>query len=254
MPYFKYNDKSCYFEEQGEGIPVLFLHGNTASSNMFYDVIETYTKDYKVILIDFLGHGKSDRVEKLNTDLWYDEALQVIAFLEQTKYKKVHLIGSSGGALVAINVALERPDLVDKVIADSFEGEIPIKEFTQNVIADRTVSKQDEGAKEFYFSMHGSDWESIVDNDTMAIYEHAKSIGKFFHKPLSTLHSEILLTGSKEDEFVSLINPDYFSTVYTNLIEKIGHGEMHIFPKGGHPALLSNRDEFVMIAKKFLHR
>ena len=101
---------------------------------MFLDIIESYTSNYKVILIDFLGHGKSDRLEEFPIDLWFDEAQQVISFLKEKKYNNVNLIGSSGGALVAINVALETPELVDKVIADSFEGEMSLKEFTKNII------------------------------------------------------------------------------------------------------------------------
>lgn len=251
MPYFKYKDKSCYYEEQGKGTPILFLHGNTASSNMFNNITELYTKNYKVVMLDFLGHGRSDRLEKFSIDLWHDEALQTIEFLEQMKYGKVNLIGSSGGALVAINIALERPDLVGYVIADSFEGEYPLKEFTQNIIADRAFSKQDEGAKSFYHAMHGDDWESVVDNDTFAIYEHAKSNGKFFHKPLETLSVNVLLVGSEEDEYISSIDPNYFSRVYADMIEKIGHGSIHIFKHGGHPAILSNGSEFRTVAEEF---
>jgi pimeloyl-ACP methyl ester carboxylesterase len=254
MPYFKYNNKSCYYEEHGEGTPLLFLHGNTASSKMFSDVVAPFAKDYKVVLIDFIGHGKSDRVEKFASDLWFDEALQVIAFLEQVQYKKVNLIGSSGGALVAINVALERPDLVYKIIADSFEGEVPLQEFVQNIVEEREASKQDKFGKMFYYTMQGEDWESVVDNDTNAIYEHAKTIGKFFHRPLNELHTKVLLTGSKEDEFAKSVHPNFYMETYSKLIEKIGDGDIYIFEKGGHPALLSNKDEFVKLAKDFLSR
>ncbi|AOT72467.1 alpha/beta fold hydrolase [Geosporobacter ferrireducens] len=254
MPYFKYNEKSCYYEEHGDGIPLLFLHGNTASSKMFCNVVEPFAKHYKVVLIDFLGHGKSDRVEKLETDLWFDEALQVIAFLEQAHYKKANLIGSSGGALVAINVALERSDLVDKVIADSFEGEVPLQEFVQNVVEEREMSKKDKEGKRFYYEMHGEDWENVVDNDTNAIYKHAKTIGKFFHKPLNGLQTKMLLTGSKEDEYVKLVHPDFYIETYSKLIGKLCNASMHIFDQGRHPALLSNKDEFVKLAKDFFDK
>lgn len=252
MPYFKYDNKSCYFEEYGSGMPLLFLHGNTASSKMFLDLIEPFAINCKVVLIDFLGHGKSERIEKFASDLWFDEALQVITFLEQVNYKKVNIIGSSGGALTAINAALERPDLVNKIIADSFEGEAPLKEFVQNIIKERELSKKNEDAKAFYFAMHGEDWESVVDNDTIAIFEHSKSIEKFFRKPLNKLHTPILLTGSRGDEYVKLVNPDFYEQTYSELIKKVGCGKMHIFKEGGHPALLSNLDEFIIIAKEFL--
>jgi len=251
MPFFNYKNKKVYYEEIGTGKPVLLLHGNTASSNMFLDVIESYTLNYKVILIDFLGHGKSDRLEEFPIDLWFDEAQQVISFLKEKKYNNVNLIGSSGGALVAINVALEAPQLVDKVIADSFEGENPLKEFTKNIIKGRQLSKYDENAKMFYNYMHGDGWENVVENDTKSIVEHDRTIGKFFHKPLETLKSQILLTGSKEDEFVCTINPNYFQDIYGDMLRKIGHGEIYLFESGGHPAMISNKNEFAQLSKRF---
>lgn len=123
MAFFEYQGKQLYYQELGVGHPLLLLHGNTASSNMFYHVAEQYAKYYRVILLDFLGHGQSERLEEFPTDLWFEEAQQAIAFLRWKQYENVYLLGSSGGALVAINVALEAPELVGKVIADSFEGE-----------------------------------------------------------------------------------------------------------------------------------
>ncbi len=51
-----------------------------------------------------------------------EEARQTIALIEYLKIRKVNLVGSSGGAGVAFNAALERPDLVERVVADSFDG------------------------------------------------------------------------------------------------------------------------------------
>lgn len=168
-----------------------------------------------------LLHGKSDRLEQFPVDLWFYEAEQVIAFLREKQYAGVDIIGSSGGALVAINVALEAPELVGRVIADSFEGETSLKAFTENVVEDRECSK------------------------------HDKTIGIFFHKPISGLKPEILLTGSREDEFIASMEPGYFDRVYGEMLKKIGHGSMYLFETGGHPALLSSDDEFLKISKNF---
>lgn len=254
MAFFRFEDKNVYYSEMGEGTPLLMLHGNTASSNMFAEVAGAYAGNYKVILIDFLGHGQSDRLERFPADLWFYEARQVIAFLREKQYTKVHVIGSSGGALVAVNVALEAPELVDKVIADSFEGEKTLKAFTENVVEDREKSKEDEGARMFYRYMHGDDWEQVVDNDTRAIAEHDREIGIFFHRPLQELKADILMTGSKMDEFITAVSPDYFEQVYGEMLNKIGHGEMHLFETGGHPAILSNPDGFYEVSMSFLGR
>lgn len=252
MSYFYYKTHRIYYEEAGTGAPLLLLHGNAASSMMFYEIAPRYQAQFHVIQLDFLGHGQSDRLREFPTDLWYEQAQQVIAFLREKSYGKAHLIGSSGGALVAINVALEAPELVAKVIADSFEGEVPLKEFTANLIQDRANSKQDEGTRQFYQYMQGEDWESVVDNDTAAIVRHQKEIGRFFHRELDALQPDILLTGSREDEFVSSLSPDYFDTVYGAILQKIGHGSMRLFDTGGHPAILSNANAFYECSLQFL--
>lgn len=251
MSYFMFENKQVYFEEFGEGMPLLLLHGNTASSNMFEELIQTYASSFHLIVIDFLGHGKSERLDEFPIDLWFHEAQQVIAFLEEKNYKKINLIGSSGGALVAINVALERPDLVRRLIADSFEGEYPLLEIVQTMAAERALSKQDAQMKAFYTAMHGENWEQVVDCDTQAMEKHAKEIRLFFHMPLSALQSPILFTGSKQDEFVTSIDPKYFEKIYGEMILKIGHGEVFLFETGGHPAMLSNPIKFFELGREF---
>ena len=147
MSYYVYDDKKIYYYETGSGHPLLLLHGNTASSKMFAQIAEEYSKSFKVILIDFLGHGLSDRLEIFPSDLWFYEAQQVIAFLRFKHYTDVNIIGSSGGAIVALNVALEAPVLVKKVIADSFEGERANETFTKNLLKDRKNAKNDPNAQ-----------------------------------------------------------------------------------------------------------
>ena len=42
MSYFYYQSKRIYYTESGNGAPVLFLHGNTASSKMFELLLPLY--------------------------------------------------------------------------------------------------------------------------------------------------------------------------------------------------------------------
>jgi pimeloyl-ACP methyl ester carboxylesterase len=252
LSHFMFENKQVYYEETGAGKPLLFLHGNTASSNMFCEIVKMYQSDFKVILIDFLGHGRSERLQEFPADLWFYEAEQVIAFLREKCYTNANIIESSGGALAAINAALEAPHLVNKVIADSFEGEKPLEPFIANIKADRALSKQDENTRMFYLSMHGADWKQVVDNDTNAVFKHSQEIGTFFHKPLQSLKPDILLTGSKKDEFISAESPDFFEEVYGDILKKIGHGEIYLFPEGGHPAMLTNPSDFYQLSMKFL--
>ena len=195
MSYFNYQSQRIYYTESGSGSPVLFLHGNTASSKMFEPLLPLYEETFHVILIDFLGHGNSDRLEEFPANLWIEEARQTVALLEHLKLGRVNLVGTSGGAWVAINAALERPELVGKVVADSFDGRTLADDFSENLIQERTSSRTDQMAVEFYRWCQGEDWECIVDMDTTALVKCAEEKLPLFTRPLSSLQAPLLLMG-----------------------------------------------------------
>jgi pimeloyl-ACP methyl ester carboxylesterase len=112
MSYFTYQEKKIYYEKTGNGSPIILLHGNTASSKMFMPIIPLLTDNFTVITMDFLGCGKSDRLEDWPADLWYEWGQQVAALCSHLNLRKISVIGCSGGALAAINFALEYPELI----------------------------------------------------------------------------------------------------------------------------------------------
>lgn len=249
MAYFKYKDKNVFYEEIGTGIPVVLLHGNSVSSKMFTGIIDLYWKDYKLILIDFLGHGKSDRLDQFSEDFWYDQAMQVIQLLTLKHYRKVNLIGTSGGALAALNIALEREDLVNKVIADSLEGEEALDGLINTIYGERQKTKSQKQVCMFWKYCHGEDWEQVVDNDTDVIIRHGKYIKKFFHRDLSKLQVPVMFTASlADDEYAGIID---IGKTYMELMKKVPSGRMHLFQMGGHPAMITNAEEFADLTKDF---
>ncbi len=250
MSYFRYNGCDVFFKETGVGFPLVLLHGNSVSSKLFDGVVGLYAEHYKVILIDFLGHGQSDRLKEFAVDFWYDEAMQVIKLIEENNYGKVNLIGTSGGALAALNAALERGDLINKVIADSFEGEKALKAIVEYIPEERRESKAHEEGRGLWEYCHGDDWESIVDNDTEVCTKHYEAVRNFFHKDLSALNVPVMLTAGLEDDFAKIAGLD-FSVLYPEMAGKITDSKVQLFPAGGHPAMLTNAEEFFDAAKIF---
>lgn len=249
MSYFYYQSKKIYYTEEGKGKPVLFLHGNTASSKMFEFLLPLYKTKFHVILIDFLGHGKSERVDGFPAELWREEANQTIALLEYLKLGKVNLVGTSGGAWVAINAALERPDLVGGIVADSFDGRTLADDFGKNLMEERACAKKEEMGVGFYRRCQGEDWERIVDMDTKALLQCAREKIPLFLKPLSALKAPILLMGSAEDD---MVRAD-FQGEYRSIALETG-AEIHVFPEGRHPAILSNAERAAEIIFRFLEQ
>ena len=219
------------------------------SSKMFTGIMDLYKEDFKVILIDFLGHGNSDRLEQFHSDFWYDQAMQVIPLITPNHYDRVNLIGTSGCALAALNVALERSDLVHKVIADSFEGEQAVSSWAGTISAQREKTKTMEQVCMLWEYCHGKDWERVVDLDTDVVIRHAKTINNFFHHDLSQLTIPAMLSVSlKDDEYIGIMD---IEKTYKELMKKIPKGILHLFPSGGHPAMLTNAKEFADLAKDF---
>ncbi len=248
MSCLKYNGYNVFYEEYGNGKPLILLHGNTASSKMFLPIIPELSKNHKVIVMDFLGCGQSDRLEEWPLDLWFQWSEQVAALCDKNHLKKVNVIGCSGGAIAAINFALEHPDKVHAVVADSFEGVTANASVTAQIRIGRNYAKQNEGFRNMLKTMHGDDWERVIDSDTEAIVGHAKKICNFYHKSLSELSVKLLLMGSSEDE---MFPKGHYEKLFDDLCSQTSNASMHIFEHGEHPAMMSNAKEFLLLCENF---
>ena len=244
MSHFTYHNKQIYYEETGSGVPLILLHGNTSCGKMFDQIVPKLADKYRVIVIDFLGGGRSDRIEKWPADLWFDWACQVKALCDHLGLRKVKIIGSSGGALAAINAALEFPEMVDSFIADSFQGLKADPGITEQIRNGRAQAKTFGGFVDYIKTLHGDDWEQVFDADTDAVLRHAEEIGNFFHKPIDELKVPMLLTGSLEDD---MFPKGHCKVLFDEICAKTSFAKAHIFEHGGHPAMLSNMDEFIEI-------
>lgn len=248
MPYFYFENKKIYYKETGCGEPFVLLHGDTASGRMFEPLLPLYENQFRVILIDFLGNGRSDRLKEFPADLWIWQAEQVIALIEHLSIRKVNLLGTSGGAWVAVNAALKRPDLIHKIIADSFDGRTLAPDFAKNLLEERKHAKRDSFANQFYKWCQGEDWEAVVDLNTAALIRCAKCNLPLFVKELQALKTPVLFTGSKEDTMCR----KNMQQEYRDMKKLVSNGAIYMFPKGGHPAMVSNAERFAELVINFI--
>ena len=109
-------DIKLNFIEQGQGQPMILLHGNGESCDYFEHQITHFSKQYHVIAIDTRGHGKSPRGEKSFTIKQFAEDLH--DFMDEKGIGKAILLGFSDGGNIALTFALKYPERVDKMIVD----------------------------------------------------------------------------------------------------------------------------------------
>ena len=99
MPVIQCNGAELYYEEHGEGQPLVFLHGGTAGLRFFEPQLTGLSNEFRTIAVDFRGHGRSEKTELGHTFGQYARDVQTI--LEQLELEQVVLVGWSMGALIS---------------------------------------------------------------------------------------------------------------------------------------------------------
>lgn len=107
-------DISMYYQEKGEGMPFVLLHGNGESGEYFKNQIEYFSNHYRMIALDTRGHGKTPRGTAPFTMDQFAEDLN--AFLEEKNINNIILLGFSDGANIAIKFALKYQDKIKVLI------------------------------------------------------------------------------------------------------------------------------------------
>jgi len=110
--YLAVKDHRLYYEELGEGEPLVFLHAGLMNSDMWSRQVAFFANaGYHVICIDDVGHGKTqDGKDSVNNHE------NILALLDHLRLEKVNLAGLSWGGIHASDFAVEHPDKVDKLI------------------------------------------------------------------------------------------------------------------------------------------
>ena len=108
------NGVTLWYETTGEGAPLLLLHGNGESHEIFDAALPLLATRFKVYAIDTRGHGKSSPVAEYH---YRDMAEDIIAFVGALGIQKPVLYGFSDGGIVALIVGMLAPWLPGRIIA-----------------------------------------------------------------------------------------------------------------------------------------
>lgn len=102
----------CYaFGERGVGEPIVLIHGAFTSSHLWQDVLPRLPKGHRVLVLDLLGHGRSDPPGTRSMTV-AAHASRVAALLDVLGVRRVSLVGHGMGAAIAAVVAHEHPERV----------------------------------------------------------------------------------------------------------------------------------------------
>jgi len=108
---------TIWYDEQGAGPPVVLIHGGAVDGRFFDGIVEPLAEQLRVIRLDLWGHGRSpDRDGPFSLDSFARDAAELI---ERVAGGRAHVVGHSIGAVVALTVALQRSDVVDRLVLAS---------------------------------------------------------------------------------------------------------------------------------------
>ncbi len=113
--YAPINGLNMYYEIHGTGEPLLLLHGNlSAIGTSFGKMIPELAKTRQIIAVDQQAHGHTADIDR---PLSIGQMVKdTVALLEYLGLNRVDIFGYSNGSVVALQIAIEYPALVRKLI------------------------------------------------------------------------------------------------------------------------------------------
>ena len=110
MPHVKSEGANIYFEETGQGIPILFLHEYSGDHRSWTDQVRYFSRGYRCISMAARGYPPSDVPA---TDAAYSQDIanrDAIAVLDHLKIDRAHVVGLSMGGYTALQLTIHFPD------------------------------------------------------------------------------------------------------------------------------------------------
>jgi esterase len=106
-----------FYDEVGDGVPILLIPPSGATASTWGAVIDRLTRIGRVIAYDRRGYARSvgDPVRSISR-----HTADAAAILENLRAPPALVVGTSAGAAIAIDLAVRRPDLIRAVVAHEF--------------------------------------------------------------------------------------------------------------------------------------
>lgn len=214
---------NLFYTKTGQGRPLIMLHGNGETHEIFHRAIPLLAETYTVYAIDSRGHGKSGMI---GTELHYEDMMADIHnFILEHQLEKPMIYGFSDGGIVALLLAIKYPDLLSAIIVSGVnanpDGLVPIwlkifkfiygitKSYkykmmiTEPNISDEMLGQitipviMTGGSKDMIQEKHLKHLESVIPQAKLTIFEHEN-------------HGSYIINSDKIAKHILSEIPDYY--------------------------------------------
>lgn len=140
--YMTVRNQKIAYVDVGDGRPVVFLHGNPASSYLWRNIIPYVSSGHRAIAPDLIGMGDSDKPALTHT--YTESAEYLFAFLDALDIRDAVLVIHDWGSGLGWHYARTRPDRISAIAFmeamtppfipyESYESLGPFADFVRNV-------------------------------------------------------------------------------------------------------------------------
>lgn len=110
--------ETVWYQRTGSGVPLLHIHGSAFGHRNFEKLTPLSGADFEVIDFDIPGFGMSEGEPRQGG--LEGVAEQVFEFVEALDLSRIHIHGTSYGAMVALTLAAKHPRAVDRLVLSCF--------------------------------------------------------------------------------------------------------------------------------------
>ncbi len=262
MPHVEVNDIKIYYEVHGTGEPLLLIEGLGYATWMWYRQLEEFSRDFRVIIFDNRGVGKSDK-----PDIPYSiemMAADAAGLLRALDIQQAHVLGVSMGGFIAQALAIGYPELVHTLIlvCTSHGGRraIPAPPETIKAMLNEEGLPPREALRQAmrpafgpgYLAQHPEELEKIIEwrlAEPTPRYAWQRQfnaiLGADLEGKLSEIQAPTLILTGDADRVVPMANSE-------RLHKAIADSVLEVFPGGGHLFFLEQAPAFNRRVLEFL--
>lgn len=254
MPKININGVGLYYEEHGQGYPVIFLHGFSSTHQTWSPQVPDLSKEVRFITYDARGHGLSDspeKAEEYSADIVVEDLFQL---LEQLGIEQAVVGGLSMGGYESLRFYLTHPDKVKAlIIMDTGPG-------YKNPKSREAWNEDREAlAKELETKGIEAMLEEGMTETRRAILLKQNPIGlAHMARKVVAQHDSRVIESLREIKVPSLIligeDDTPFMPAAQYMAKKIPDSELIIIPKAGHSANVDNPEAFNRAVLDFLRK
>lgn len=267
MPVETINGTPLGYDVQGDGDPVVFIHGSWIDRQTWAFVAPQLADAFRVVTYDRRGHGES--VPEPEGSTVHDDVADLAALITALDLAPAHIVGNSMGSCIALRLAATHPVLVARMVCH----EPPLRsllaadpearamaddeERKLEVVRERLEQGDDVGAAEYFVddvAFGPGTWAQLPPPIPEVTVHHAPTfLGElrdheaFRAEPdlLARATAPALLTNGEQ-------SPPMFAAILERVVRTLPDGRGQVIPGAGHVPHVSHPRQYAPVVRRFL--